>query len=154
MTSSNLKQFIEISTEKANAEKNKIKRDISEGDFYRKKYLELINILDHKNIEADNQDWQDREAEREAKNKNDADEDSNNARKTLRWVILYIIFGWLVFVGIIILLQGFHVNIYLTKNHIYFDLPVSVINTLLGTTTLSVFGLYKVVINYFFNIKK
>lgn len=110
-----------------------------------------INLYREKLEETIERDWEDREKERAIKAKNDALEDENKARVSLRWIILSIIVLWLMFVGIIILLQGFHVNIHYKHNHIYFDLPVSVINTLLGTTTLSIFGLYKVVVNYFFN---
>lgn len=151
MNSNNLQRFIKNTENHAQARRNETQNVITEGEFFRHKYLELIDILNNKNIKSTQEDWEERERERATRVKNDALEDENEARKSLRWVILWIIVFWLIFVGGIILLQGFHVNIHFNKNHLYFDLPVSIINTLLGTTSLSVFGLYKVVVNYFFN---
>ena len=118
---------------------------------FKQKYTELIKKIGDGYNEVIEADWEETLRRKNEEAKSLDYHDAIATRKYLKWILLRIIVIWLFFVAIIIILQGFNININYHNHHIYFKLANSVMNMLLGTTTASVFGLYKVVINYFFN---
>lgn len=132
---------------------NPTQTQITDEEFFKQKYTELIKKIGDGYNEVIEADWEEalRRKNEEAKSRDY--QDAITTRKYLKWILLSIIAIWLLYVAIIVILQGFNINFRFYNHHIYFKLANSVMNMLLGTTTASVFGLYKVVINYFFNQK-
>lgn len=80
-----------------------------------------------------------------------------NTQKFLTEDLFKIIKIWFVFIGIVILITGFKLDFisvfpYISINS--FNLSDNVLMTLLGSTTVTVVGLYSPVIAHFFNKKK
>lgn len=132
---------------------NPIQAQNTDEQFFKQKYIELIKKIGDGYNEAIEADWEETLRQKNEEAKSSDYQDAITTRKYLKWILLSIITIWLLFVAIIVILQGFNINFRYHNHHIYFKLANSVMNMLLGTTTASVFGLYKVVINYFFNQK-
>ena len=56
--------------------------------------------------------------------------------------LFLLVVGWLASIGLIVFLHGF--------SHVPFELSVTVLTTLIGSTTASVLGLFVIVANYLF----
>jgi hypothetical protein len=132
---------------------NPIQTQNTDEETFRQKYTELIKKIGDGYNEAIEADWEEVLRRKNEEAKSSDYQDAIATRKYLKWILLSIIVIWLLYVAIIVILQGFNINFRFHNHHIYFRLANSVMNMLLGTTTASVFGLYKVVINYFFNQK-
>lgn len=63
-------------------------------------------------------------------------------RKTYANRLFWLVAVWLVVIGLIVLLHGF--------SHVPFTLSGTVLTTLIGSTTVSVLGLFAIVVNYLF----
>nr|DAJ74785.1 MAG TPA: hypothetical protein [Caudoviricetes sp.] len=149
-TTQEFQNFIKASAVNKNATNTLTQKQISDADFYRKKYLKVIEKYNEESDQKNEQDWEEKLRRENAEAQSDNLKDIIKTRKYLKIILLCILILWLFFVGIIVLLQGFNVNIHIKGCHIYFKLANSVMNMLLGTTTASVFGLYKAVTDYFF----
>lgn len=71
----------------------------------------------------------------------DLDQDRDQ-RRTYANRLFWLVAVWLVVIGLIVLLHGF--------SHVPFTLSGAVLTTLIGSTTVSVLGLFAIVANYLF----
>ncbi len=99
-----------------------------------------VSLFDDEKKELDNQRLRLYNQRLEAEI-NDLTQDRDQ-RKTYANRLYWLIVGWLIVVGLIMLLHGL--------SPISFKLSVTVLTTLIGSTTISVLGLFVIVANYLF----
>ena len=115
--------------------------DISHEDFLDLIRAEEFEQIDPETLELYRKGESDLEQERERAELDDIIQDRDQ-RKKYSNRLFWLIAGWLISVLLIVMLHGFSWS--------SFELSTAIITTLIGSTTVSVLGLFAIVANYLF----